>query len=199
MASNRFPSAAPAAKRTKTDDPQQSKPTAKKPLLARAAPLRHKVADTFEIMFLNGSMQQHMPPELMEIIFDYASPTALQILAADLNAPLCGANGNPTPQCLDAFQEAFNAYAIPVRTAQTGTTMKMLSVDAYYRLIGVDPTQATAAQAADMAKCFASLGLPHWEGRKYMAFEGFMAGQMMNGDTMRRISLQKYARRLYPH
>lgn len=172
---------APSAKRAKTADAAaSSKPPP--PLLAHNDPRRLLCTAYFECMWRSGEMNAHMPPELQEIIFDYASPSPLQLLAKDPNAVL-RVGTQPTQPFLDAIREIFDCYA-------THETMgiKVMDADDYGRFHADPPPEKTSG-------FLERWGLPRWDGRKYVAFDGFVARYMTGTDDAARGDFRLFVKR----
>lgn len=193
MASERFPSEAPSAKRACTEAAAAATGigSAKEPLLPRSSPVRLLTTAYFDLMARSGAMRAHMPPELQEIVFDYLAPSALQLLAEDTKAVLLR-EGVPTQPFLDALREMFNAYA----THEVHGLKVMNAADCARYIAG--SIQPSRSQVADSERFIHQFGLPHYIKVEFVAFDGFVKCTMEKPDAARRSDLALFSERLNP-
>lgn len=181
MASERFPSEAPAAKRSRTKE---------------TTPFHIITTQAFQLLAFEGSITEHIPRDILDIVFEYTAPTALQTLAADPNAVLVH-EGQPTQPYLDALWEVFHHHATAMTDDVAYPHKAMSKNDWRLYIKGKDIPFATG-QHDGMVIVFTNHGLPDYRGRTLIGFNGFVEFHVKNDNSVRQKDLCIFASRLYP-
>ncbi len=149
--------------------------------------------------------QEPVPTDILDLVFEYLVPTALQRLAKNPPASFLEAipgtdKKRMSTDLYDAAWEVFHHFA-------TGTN-KECTPFPHKTMIREDFHRAWATRYLDKAKCDENVdvylkwyGIPHWFERTEIPFDGYcevLANDATKKESKMASTLQRYAAMLYP-